>query len=149
MGLQLLPNAIYNFIEVSEYTLYVLLSPIILFISGVIILVSSPKLSFYIASFSEAEEGGMEITASEKTMRIVLIVMGIYFFAGALPQFAQKFTNMSLFYKEQQSLAMWVYLIDPILSLIVAAVLIIYPDKIAALTLRNDVVLDKTKDEQK
>ena len=104
----------------------------------------SPEFSF---------ENGLHITASEKTTRIALLVLGIFIFAHSLPQLLQISIDVWLYYtniddipKEVRKVQQrWTYLIGPIIKLIISAVLIIGPDKIIGFMARHDQTFKRLK----
>jgi len=117
----------------------------------------APKLSHFIIDFSDAEENSLHITASEKTTRIALLVLGIYILSQSLPQFIQSSINIGLYYSNINEIPedvryvqkRWIYLIGPIVKLIISTVLIIGPDKIIGLLARYDETFKRVKTSNK
>ena len=83
LGVSSLTNMASIFFDSSNSPTYLYISPIIFIISGVVLFGYAHKLSHFIIEFSEAEEKSFHITASEKTTRIALLVLGIYLFSQA------------------------------------------------------------------
>ena len=145
LGLTSLPNITSIFIESSSSPKYFLISPLLLIVSGVVLVIFAPKLSHFVIEFSE-EENSLHITASEKTTRIAFLVLGVFIFAESLPQFIQISIDVGLYYSNIDEVPehlryvqqRWTYLIGPIVKLIISAVLIIGPDKIIGIIARYD-----------
>ena len=152
LGLTSVPTIISMFTS-SDGPIYFLLGPALYILSGVILIFYAPKLSRFMIDFSEAEENGLHITASEKTTRIALLVLGIFVFANSLPQLLQLTVDVWLYYanidevpKELRATQQrWTYLIGPCVKLIIAAVLIIGPDKIIGFLARHDQTFKRFK----
>ena len=146
LGLSALPNMTSIFLESSSSPKYFLISPLFLVVSGVVLVIFAPKLSQFIIGFSEAEETSFHITASEKTTRIALLVLGVFILAQSLPQFIQISIDVGLYYSNTGKIPehlryvqqRWIYLIGPIVKLIISATLIIGPDKIIGFIARYD-----------
>jgi hypothetical protein len=85
MGLGSLANMTSVFIESSKADHYLFIGPLIYIVSGLVIYVYAPKLCHFVVEFSDAEPEDVEITTSEKTTRIALLILGIYIFAQTLP----------------------------------------------------------------
>lgn len=98
LGLSALPNMAFIFLESSSSPKYFLISPLFLFISAIILVFFAPRLRLFIIGFSEMEETGFHITASEKTTRIALLVLGVFILAQSLPQFIQISIDVGLYY---------------------------------------------------
>ncbi len=145
------------FFDSSKSPTYLYIGPIIFIISGVVLFGYAHKLSRFIIDFSEAEENSLHITASEKTTRIALLVLGIYIFSQAIPEFIQSTINIGLYYSNISEIPedvrlvqkRWIYLIGPIVNLIISAVLIIGPDKIIGLLARYDDTFKRVKTSNK
>ena len=148
-GLSSLPGVISMFINASSFSSYFFISPIILIACGVILCIFAPNISQFIIDFSEAEEAGFHITASEQTARIALLILGIFIFAQALPQFIQLSFDVGLYYKKLDEIQdvqhRWTYLIGPLIELIIGGTLIIGPDKIISVLSRYDETFKKIK----
>jgi len=152
-GLSSLPNVISMFIGTSSYSNYFYISPIILIVCGTILFVFAPNISQYIIEFSEAEETGFQITASEQTTRIALLILGIFIFVQSLPQLIQISFDVGLYYinlNESQghlrtSQPQWTYLIGPLIKIVIGAILILGPDKIIGILSRYDETFKKIK----
>ena len=153
LGLSSLPNMISIFFTSGDRPTYLFLSPALFIICGIVLIIYAPKLSRFMIDFSEAEENGLHITASEKTTRIALLVLGIFIFAHSLPQLLQISIDVWLYYtniddipKEVRKVQQrWTYLIGPIIKLIISAVLIIGPDKIIGFMARHDQTFKRLK----
>jgi hypothetical protein len=153
LGLSSLPNMIAIFLESSSSQKYFLISPLFLIVSGVVLVIFAPKLSHFIIGFSETEETSFYITASEKTTRIALLVLGVFIFAQTLPQFIQISIDVGLYYSNIDEVPKhlryvqprWTYLIGPIVKLIISAVLIIGSDKIIGFIARYDQTFKRLK----
>jgi hypothetical protein len=151
LGLSALPNMTSIFLESSNSPKYFLISPLFLVVSGVFLVILAPKLSRFIIEFSEAEEAGVQITASERTTRIALLVLGIFILAQSLPQFIQISIDVALYYSNTNEIPehlryvqqRWAYLIGPVVKLIISAILIIGPDKIIGVISRYDHTLKR------
>ena len=156
-GLSSFPNMISIFITSSSTPNYFFISPILFIVSGVILFISAPKLSHFMIEFSETEENSLHITASEKTTRIALLVLGIFIFAQSLPQLIQLSIDVGLYYTNideipehlRHTQQRWTYLIGPIVKLIISAVLIIGPDKIIGLIARYDQTFKRLESSNK
>jgi hypothetical protein len=152
-GLSSLPNVISMFIESSNLPSYFYISPIILIVCGTILCIYAPKISLFIIEFSEAEEGGFHITASEKTTRIAFLILGIFIFAQTLPQLIQLSFDVGLYYKNIDEIPKhlrsvqhrWTYLIGPVIKLFIGVILIIGPDKVIGLIAKYDDTFKKIK----
>ncbi len=146
LGLSSLPNMTSIFLESSVSQKYFLISPLLLIVTGLVLVIFAPKLSQFIIEFSETEETSIHITASEKTTRIALLVLGVFIFAQSLPQLIQISIDVGIYYsnidevpKEVRYVQQrWTYLIGPIVKIIISAVLIIGPDKIIGFLARYD-----------
>ena len=146
LGLSALPNMISIFFESSSSPKYFLISPLFLVVSGIVLVTFAPKLGQFIIGFSETEETSFHITASEKTTRIALLVLGIFILVQSLPQFIQISIDVGLYYSNTDEIPehlryvqqRWTYLIGPIVKLIISATLIIGPDKIIGFIARYD-----------
>ena len=153
LGLTSLPTMTSMFFSSSDEPIYFLLGPCLYIICGIVLIVYAPKFSRFMIDFSEAEENALHITASEKTTRIALLVLGIFIFAHSLPQFLQLSIDVWLYYasidevpKHLRSMQRrWTYLIGPVIKLIIAAVLIIGPDKIIGFMARYDQTFRRFK----
>ena len=145
-GLSSLPNMISIFYESSSSTNYFFISPVLFIVSGIVLIIYAPKLSHFMIEFSEAEENSFHITASEKTTRIAFLVLGVFIFSQSLPQFIQLSIDVGLYYSNIDEVPKhlryvqqrWTYLIGPVVKLIIAAVLILGPDKIIGFIARYD-----------
>ncbi len=150
-GLSSLPHVTSMFIESSSSYPYLLVSPFILIACGLLLYIFAPRMSTFIIEFSEAEEGSMHITASEKTTRIALLVLGIFIFSQAIPQFIQLSIDIGLYYKTINEVPVhvrgvehrWTYLIGPIIKLIIGTILIIGPDKVIGFLGKYDETFKK------
>ena len=157
IGLGSLQNITSMFIESSYKELHFFIGPFIYIISGIVICLYAPRLCHFMVEFSEAEEENVQITASEKTTRIALLILGVYIFAQALPQFIQLSIDVGLYYKSINEIPAhlrgvqhrWTYVIGPFVKLIIGAVLIIGPDKIVGFLVRNDETFRKVKSSNK
>jgi hypothetical protein len=157
MGISSLTNMASIFFDSSRSPAYLYISPIIFIISGVVLFGYAYKLSHFVIDFSEVEENSIHITASEKTTRIALLVLGIYLFSQALPQFIQSSINIGLYYSNINEIPedvrhvqkRWIYLIGPIVKLIISTVLIIGPDKIIGLLARYDETFKRVEKSNK
>ena len=157
LGISSLTNMASIFFDSSKSPTYLYISPILFIISGVVLFGYAPKLSHFIIDFSDAEENSLHITASEKTTRIALLVLGIYILSQALPQFIQSSINIGLYYSNINEIPedvryvqkRWIYLIGPIVKLIISTVLIIGPDKIIGLLARYDETFKRVKTSNK
>jgi len=145
LGLSSLPNMTSLFLESSSSPKYFLISPLILIVSGVVLVILAPRLNHFMIEFSEADNN-LHISASEKTTRIALLVLGVFIFAQSLPQFIQVSIDVGLYYSKSDEIPehlryvqqRWTYLIGPVVKLIISAVLIIGPDKIIGFIARYD-----------
>ena len=137
-GLSALPNVISMFLAGSRFPTNFFIGPVILTLCGAILCIFAPGISRYIIDFSEAEEDGFHITASEQTARIAFVILGIFIFTQALPQLIQISFDVVLYYKNNAEIPAhlragqyrWTYLIGPLIKLIIGVVLILGPDKI-------------------
>ena len=153
IGVGSLHNAIQLYVGNYEGFTYVFVSPLIYIVSGLAIYVYAPRMCRFIVAFSEAEENNVQIVASEKTTRIALLVLGVYIFAHALPRAIETGVNVGLYYKSLAEVPShlrryepkWTELIGPFLKLIIAAVLIIGPDKIVGVLGRYDETFRRVK----
>jgi hypothetical protein len=152
LGLSALPNMTSIFLESSSSPKYFLISPLFLVLTGAVLVIFAPRLSHFMIEFSE-EDNNLHITASEKTTRIALLVLGVFIFAQSLPQFIQVSIDVALYYSKSDDIPehlryvqqRWTYLIGPIVKLIISAVLIIGPDKIIGLIARYDQTFKRIK----
>lgn len=153
LGLSSLPNMTSIFLESTSSPKYFLISPLLLIVSGVILMIYAPKLSHFIIEFSETEENSFHVTASEKTTRIALLVLGVFIFAQSLPHFIQISIDVGLYYSNIDEVPKhlryvqqrWTYLIGPVVNLIISAVLIIGPDKVIGFIARYDQTFKRLK----
>lgn len=152
-GLSSLPNMTSIFLESSNSPKYFLISPLLLIVSGVVLAIFAPRLSKFMIDFSEAEDNSFHITASEKTTRIALLVLGVFIFAQSLPQMIQLSIDVGLYYSKSDEIPehlryvqqRWTYLIGPVVKLIISAILIIGPDKIIGFISRYDQTFKRIK----
>lgn len=157
LGLGSLPNITSMFIESSDLPPYLFLGPFIFIICGFVLYIFASKMSLFIIEFSEAEEDGLHITVSEKTTRIALLVLGIFIFAYAVPQFLQLSIDVGLYYLNIDEIPKhlrtvqhrWTYLIGPIVKLLIASILIIGPDKILEFLAKYDETFKRLKSSNK
>jgi hypothetical protein len=146
LGLSSLPNVFSMFVESLSNISYFFISPIILIVSGFVLYIFAPGIGLHVIQFSEAEEGGLHISASEKTTRIALLVLGIFIFADALPQLIQTSFNVASYYQRideipehlREAQSRWTYIIGPFIKLIIGTVLIIGPDKVIGFLAKYD-----------
>jgi hypothetical protein len=125
---------------------YFFISPSILIICGIVLYIFAPKIGRHIVKFSEAEDGSLHITASEKTTRIALLILGIFIFSDALPQLIQRSFNVASYYHRIDEIPVhlrenhmrWTHIIGPFITLIISIVLIIGPDKVIAILAKYD-----------
>ena len=157
LGLASLPSIISVSIQTTDPQLYFLIGPLIYLISGSILFIFAPRISCFTVEFSEAEEDGFPIIASEKCARIAFIVLGIYIFAQTLPHLIQLSIDVGLYYNRideipkhlRQQQARWTIIIGPAVKLIISVVLIIGPDKIIEFIAKFDESFKKVKSSNK
>jgi hypothetical protein len=158
LGLGSLSTMTSMFIEsVDDMRVHLFVAPFIYVMSGLVIYVYAPKLCHFVVEFGEAEPPNVEITTSEKTTRIALLILGVYIFAETLPQFVSLSIDVVLYYKSIDEGSpylggvqhRWTYVIGPIIKLIIAAVLIIGPDKAVGLLGRYDETFRRVKSPNK
>ena len=153
MGLSYIPHLATLFKKSHTADLSFYLSPITYTICGIVLFVYAPKISHFIIDFSEAEEGDVQITSSEKTTRIAFLVLGVYLFAQSLPQFVQVSVHTLIYYKKYTEIEKhlrgtydeWTLLIGPFIRLIISAILIIGPDKIVGIISKHDETFERIK----
>ena len=154
LGLHSLPNVLSMFVESGNHIpSYFFISPVVLIISGFVLYVYAPKIGLHIVKFSEAEEGDLHISASEKTTRIALLILGIFIFADALPQLIQTSFNVASYYQKideipdhlRETQSRWTYIIGPFINLVISAILIIGPDKVIGILAKYDDQFKKLK----
>ena len=146
LGLSALPNMTSIFLESPNSPKYFFISPLLLIVSGLVLVIFAPRLSHFMIDFSEAKDNSFHITTSEKTTRIALLVLGVFIFAQSLPQMIQISIDVGLYYSKSGEIPehlryvqkRWTYLIGPAVKLIISAVLIIGSDKIIDLIARYD-----------
>ena len=137
IGLSSLPHVSSIFIESDYSPIYIAISPFIFIICSLVLYFKAPKISLFIIDFGNAQEDNIQISASEKTARIALLVVGVFIFVEALPQLIQLSIDVGLYYKDIEKIPKdlrtvqnrWTYLIGPVIKLIISAILIIGPDK--------------------
>ena len=153
LGLTSLPTMTSMFLTSSDRPIYFLLGPSLYIICGIVLIFYAPRLSRFMIDFSEVEENGLHITTSEKTTRIALLVLGIFIFAQSLPQLLQLSIDVCLYYASIDEVPnhlrnmqqRWTNLIGPVIKLVIAAVLIIGPDKIIGFMARHDQTFRRFK----
>jgi len=153
MGLGSLSSFTAIFLESSDGRIHLFVAPFIYTVSGLVLYVYAPKLCHFIVEFGEAEPENVEITISEKTTRIALLILGIYIFAQTLPQFIWTSIDVGLYYRSLEGTSVhlvdpqhrWTHVIGPFLKLIIAAVLIIGPDKVVGVLARYDETFKRVK----
>ena len=147
IGLSSLPNISSIFIEsFDSMPIYFAITPLIFIVCSLVLYFRAPNLSHFIVEFGNAEDENMLITTSEKTARIALLVLGIFIFVNALPQFIQLSIDVGLYYKKLGNIPKdirevqnrWTYLIGPVVKIILSMVLIIGPDKIIGILSKYD-----------
>lgn len=154
MGISALPGIIPMFFGASSSTpSYFFISPIILIVSGLVLVIYAHKIGRHIVAFSEAEEDGLHVPASGQSARIALFILGIFIFTQTLPQLVQICFDVGLYYKNigdvprtvRANAHRWTYLIGPMLKLVIAFVLILGPDKVIGFLSKYDETLKKMK----
>ena len=158
MGLSFIPHLASSlFLEHHSADLPFYLSPFIYLICGGVLLIFAPRISHFIIQFSEAEEDDIQITASENTTRIALLVLGVYLLAGSLPQLIQVSAHLFIFYNKYNEIEKhvrgphdeWTLIIGPFLKLIISTILIIGPDKVTGILAKYDKTFKKIKTSNK
>jgi hypothetical protein len=157
MGLASLSSITSMAIGPSDIPVHLFVGPLFYVLSGMVLCVYAAKLCRFVVEFSEAEDDNVKITASEKTTRIALLILGIFIFAQALPSFIKSSIEVGLYYKSineipshlREAQHRWTYLIWPVVNLIIAAVLIIGPDKIVGVLGRYDETFRRIKSSEK
>jgi len=141
------------FFKASNFSAYFHISPIVFIVCGSILLIFASKISQYIVTFSEADEGGRHITVSEQTTRIALLVLGIFVLAEALPQLTQICFDVGLYYINfneipehlRSTQPRWVYLVGPLMKFIIGVILILGPDKIIGILSKYDETVKRLR----
>ena len=95
----------------------------------------------------------MHITATEKTTRIALLILGIFILSKSLPYFLEIAFNIAHYYQTidklpeyvRETQSRWTYLIGPFINLVISAVLIIGPDKVIGFLAKYDEQLKRLK----
>ena len=158
IGLSSLPNISAIFIESFDSApIYIAITPLILIACSLVLYFNAPRLSFFIVEFGNAEDENMLISPSEKTARIALLVLGIFIFVNALPQFIQLSIDVGLYYKDLTNIPKhirevqhkWTYLIGPVIKIILSAVLIIGPDKVIGVLSKYDTTFKRIESSNK
>ena len=152
-----MPTLTSFFVEQSNTPISIFLSPFLFLSCGLILFFGAPKLSNFIISFSEAEEDNIRLSDSEKITRIALLILGIYIFSNALPQFIQISIDVGLYYKDIEKIPQdvrevqrrWTYVIGPIIKLLIAAILIIGPDKVIGVLSKYDTAFKRLQSSNK
>ncbi|MGD8836799.1 MAG: hypothetical protein PVJ19_17790 [Desulfobacteraceae bacterium] len=137
-GISSLPNAFSVFFDGSFSHGYLIVSPLIYIISGIVLYTYAPKLRSYVINFSESENDEFKITIHEKTARIACIILGLYIFAYAVPEIIQLSIEAGAFYHRMSDISQsakwyehrWLHILPSVVELIIAAVLIIGSDKV-------------------
>lgn len=153
LGLSSLPSVFSMFMQVSNAEPYYFIGPFVFIASGLILFVFANSFSSFIIEFSEAEEDDIHITASEQTARIAFIVLGIFIFAQALPQFIQLAIDVGLYYIRIDEIPKhlrgqqpkWILLIAPTVKLFIGVILIIGSDKIIGFIAKYDETFKRIK----
>lgn len=131
------------------------LGGVILVFSGVLLIIYAAKLSRFMTRSGELEESISHISASARTTRIALAILGVFIFAESLPQFVQKSIIVGLYYATVDEVPRymrygpyahtWTNLIVPIVRLIISAILIIGPDRVIGFIAQHDQTFRKLK----
>ncbi len=145
-GTSSLPNAFSVFFDGSFTHGYLIISPFIYIIAGVVLYVYAPKLRFYVINFSEAEDDEFKISIHERTGRIACIILGIYIFAYAVPDIIQLSIEAGAFYQRINEISQaakwyehrWFYILPSVVELVIGAALIVGSDKIIAFISKFD-----------
>lgn len=155
LGLSSIPGFIGTIGSTDLMPLFYVLGPMIYVICGLVLMIAAPGIAKFIVNFSEAEEENLQISPSEKTARIAMLILGIYIFTYALPQFIQISIETGLYYKDLDSIPQhlrsqqyrWMVVIEPVIELIIASTLIIGPDKIIGFISRYDTTFKRIKNQ--
>jgi hypothetical protein len=157
MGLSALPGFISAFSSNADAAAsYFFISPIILVVSGLVLYICARQIGRHIIAFSEAEEDGLHITASEQSARLAMLILGIFIFVQTLPQLIQIAFDVVLYYKKVADVPgavranphRWTYLIGPMLKLFISMVLILGPDKVMGFISKYDETFRKIESSQ-
>lgn len=157
VGLSSLPNVTSIFVQTDHLPISIVLTPFLFLTCALVLFCFAPRMSSFIVQFSEAEDEGVQISPSEKTARIALLVLGIFIFVDALPQLIQLSIDVGLYYKDIDKIPKdvktvqnrWTYLIGPIIKLIISAVLIIGPDKVIGFLSKYDTTFKRLESSEK
>jgi hypothetical protein len=158
VGLSALPNICSFFIESFDSApIYIAITPLIFIVCSLVLYFRAPNLSHFIVEFSNTEEENTMITTSEKTARIALLVLGIFIFVNALPQFIQMSIDVGLYYKKLGDIPKdirevqnrWTYLIGPVIKIILSTVLIVGPDKVIGIVSKYDSTFKRLESSNK
>jgi len=158
ISLSSLPHISSIFVESFDGApIYIVFTPIIFIICSLVLFFYSPKISHFIIEFSNAEEENVYISPSEKTARIAFLVLGVFIFVNALPQFIQVSIDVGLYYKDlakipddiRQVQNRWTYLIGPVIKIILSIVLIVGPDKVVGILSKYDSTFKRMESSNK
>jgi hypothetical protein len=151
LGLSSMPALSFFLVDSESMPFWAGIPPIIMLLSGLVLFARAPRISSFIITFSEAQDGNVALAGAEKTGRIALMVLGIYIFSDALPHLAQMSCVMGLHYLELKTVSVpfvsdqhaWTEMIFPVLRFGIAIVLILGPDKVVGLLAQHDTVFNK------
>jgi hypothetical protein len=137
-GTSSLPNALSVFFDGSLTHGFLIVSPFIHIIAGIVLYFFAPKLRSYVINFSEAENDEFKTTIHEKTVRIACIILGLYIFAYAVPDIIQLSLEAAAFHQRMNDISQatkwyenrWFYILPAVAELVIGAVLIIGSDKV-------------------
>jgi hypothetical protein len=157
IGLSSLPHVSSIFVESDHSPIYIAITPFILISCSLVLYFKAPRISLFIVDFGSAQEENIQISASEKTARIALLVLGVFIFVNSLPQLIQLSIDVGLYYKDIDKIPKdlrivqnrWTYLIGPVIKLIFSGILIIGPDKVIGVLSKYDATFERIESSNK
>lgn len=127
----------------------------ILIIFGLVLVIYAPKLRHFVVRSDADGESTTHVSASERTAKIALSILGIFILAESLPELTQRSISVGLYYASIEEIPRslrygpyahaWTNLIGPSIRLAISAVLIMGPDRIVGYIARYDQTVRRLK----